>query len=101
MADDLIQIEVAYADPQHQEVLQLRVGANKTVAEAITESGILGHFPNIDLSVNKVGIFGAVCDLKQALRAGDRIEIYRPLLIDPREARRRRVEQKGKIEKSK
>ena len=59
--------------------------------EVINESGILTHFPQIDLSKNKVGIFGKITKLTNTVRAQDRIEIYRPLIADPKEARKKRA----------
>lgn len=87
-----MQIEVAYAKPEEQVIVALEVGADTTVAEAIRQSGLLQRFPEIDLETsNKVGIFGKVCGLEQTLKAGERVEIYRPLLADPKEARRNRA----------
>ena len=91
MADELIAIEVAYADTQQQSVIQLRVPLTTTVAEAIDASGILSQFPEIDLTEQKVGIFSQLCILETVVNAGDRVEIYRPLLQDPMEARRGRL----------
>jgi putative ubiquitin-RnfH superfamily antitoxin RatB of RatAB toxin-antitoxin module len=62
-----------------------------TVEAAIIASGLLARFPDISLSTNAVGIFGKVCELSQVLKAGDRVEIYRPLVHDPKEARRQRA----------
>ncbi len=91
MAAELIAIEVAYADTQQQSVIQLSVPLCITVAEAINASGILSQFPDIDLVEQKVGIFGQLCGLDTTLNAGDRVEIYRPLLQDPMQARRGRL----------
>ena len=84
-------IEVAYAKPSEQVILTLDIAAGSTMEAAIIESGILQHFPEIDLTVNKVGVFGKLCKLDQVLMAGDRVEIYRPLLVDPKEMRRTRA----------
>lgn len=84
-------VEVAYALPDRQILLTLEVPDACTVGQAIVLSGILQHFPNIDLKRNKVGIFGQLTDLQHLLQAGDRIEIYRPLIKDPKEARRLRA----------
>lgn len=86
-----IRVEVAYATPSEQVVLTLEAEAGITVEAAIGQSGILTRFPEIDLATNKVGIFGKVCSLEQPIRDGDRIEIYRPLKADPKEARRARA----------
>jgi len=86
-----IKIEVAYAKPSEQVILTLDISDGSTIETAIIESGVLQLFPEIDLSINKVGIFGKLCKLDQVLRAGDRVEIYRPLLVDPKEMRRNRA----------
>jgi putative ubiquitin-RnfH superfamily antitoxin RatB of RatAB toxin-antitoxin module len=92
--EDWIRVEVAYALPETQVVLSTELHAGSTVQSAIEASGILEQFPEIDLARNRVGIFGSVCGLDQQLKPGDRIEIYRPLLHDPKEARRRRAAKK-------
>ncbi|MGH8548539.1 MAG: RnfH family protein [Methylococcales bacterium] len=84
-------IEVAYALPELQVVLSIDLEPGSSVKTAIECSGILERFPEIDLARNSVGIFGSVCGLDQRLTHGDRIEIYRPLVQDPKEARRRRA----------
>ncbi len=77
-----------------QLVLALTVPPGASVGDAIRASGILEHFPEIDLELNRVGVFGEPSRLEAAVRDGDRIEIYRPLAIDPKEARRRRAARK-------
>lgn len=91
MAETLIDIEVAYANPEQQVILALKMPEGATVEHAINASGLLNHFPEIDWADIKVGIFGSVCKLDQPLRQADRIEIYRPLIHDPKEARRQRA----------
>jgi len=86
-----MRIEVAYAKPREQVIVAVEVGADTTVETAIHQSGLLSRFPEIDLGINKVGIFSKPCGLDQRLREGDRVEIYRPLLADPKEARRSRA----------
>ena len=88
---DKITIEVAYALPDTQMILEAHVSPDTTVEAAIKASGILEKFPEIDLSVNKVGIFGKLTKPANTLRRGDRIEIYRKLIADPKEVRRRRA----------
>jgi len=88
-----IAIEVAYATPERQQIIPLRVPEGTLVQEAIERSQITRYFPEIDLSVQKVGIWSKTVKLDQELRAGDRIEIYRPLIADPKAIRRRRAEQ--------
>ena len=86
-----IDVEVAYARPEEQTVVSLTVRRGTTVEEAIRLSGLIARFPEIDLKVNKVGIFGELTVLSDTLQAGDRVEIYRPLVVDPKEARRIRA----------
>lgn len=87
-----IAVEVAYARPDVQLIVELEIDAGATVAEAIARSGVLARFPEIDLTRAKLGVFGKLCGLDTPLRGGDRVEIYRPLLADPKEARRQRAE---------
>jgi len=94
----LIKIEVLYALPFQQTLLTVDVPAGTTVEDAITISGILEKYPAIDLSVNKVGIFSKLSKLDVVLRDRDRVEIYRSLIADPKEVRRKRAEE-GKVMK--
>lgn len=89
--DDGIRVEVAYARPEEQVILPLQVPSGTTVEQAIQRSGILERFPEIDLARQKVGVFSQIVGLDQPLRANDRVEIYRPLLVDPKEMRRKRA----------
>ena len=86
-----MRIEVAYAKPSEQVILTLDIADGLTAEAAIIESGILQRFPEIDLTINKVGVFGRLCKLDQTIKAGDRVEIYRPLIVDPKEMRRTRA----------
>ena len=86
-----IMIEVAFALPEKQLIIPVRVNKDCTVQEAIKESGIESKFDEIDLSVNTVGIFGKLTTLDAKLRDRDRVEIYRPLIADPKEIRRKRA----------
>lgn len=86
-----MKVEVAYARPDVQVILALQVTEDSTAEFAIRQSGILERFPEIDLVQNRIGIFSKACKLDQILRAGDRVEIYRPLIADPKEARRNRA----------
>lgn len=95
---DKISVEVAYALPERQLILGLDVAPDTTLEEVIRASGILDKFPEIDLGKNKVGIFGKPGKLGDTLHAGDRVEIYRPLIADPKEVRKQRAAQ-GKIMK--
>ena len=86
-----ISVEVAYALPQQQVLLTLGVDPGTTLEQAIRQSGILAQFPEIDLARNKVGVFGKLCKLTDTLHHGDRVEIYRPLIADPKEVRKKRA----------
>lgn len=83
-----MKIEVAYALPDKQTLFTLEIEEGVTIEQAILRSGIISEFPEIDLTQQKVGIFGKLKALSDLVKEGDRIEIYRPLLIDPKEARR-------------
>lgn len=84
-----MQVGIAYSEPAAQVWLNLDVPDDVTVRDAIERSGILRQFPHIDLTTQKVGIFGKVVKLDSPLRAGDRIEIYRPITCDPQTVARR------------
>ena len=84
-----MQIGVAYAEAGQQIWLTVEVPDTSTVKEAIERSGILKSFPTIDLEAQKVGVFGKLVKLDAALRAGDRVEIYRPITCDPQTVPRR------------
>ena len=89
----MINIEVVYALPNEQVLLKQQVSAGTTVVEAIQASGVLHEHPEINLAINKLGIFGKLTKEDAVLRDKDRIEIYRPLLADPKEVRRKRAEE--------
>lgn len=95
-ADSSINVEVVYADSEKQTLLRLKVPEEVTVQEVIESSGILELFPAIDLSTQKVGIFSQLCSLDKIVEEGDRVEIYRPLILDPKQARLKRVVKKVK-----
>jgi putative ubiquitin-RnfH superfamily antitoxin RatB of RatAB toxin-antitoxin module len=84
-------IEVVLAMPEKQELIRLDLAPDATVADAIEQSGIVAMFDGFELDKAKVGIFGQKVTMEQLLRDGDRVEIYRPLLIDPKEVRRQRA----------
>ncbi len=86
----LVEVEIVYGVTGAR-VIRQEVPANATLKEAIEQSGILEMYPEIDLGSNKVGIFGRKRELHAPVHAGDRIEIYQPLKVDPKEARRRRA----------
>ena len=100
-----ITVEVAYARPDKQKIIELNVTPGTTALEAVKMSNIEGEFPEIELETAKMGIFGQALGtkgLKKAdqheLQAGDRVEIYRPLKSDPKEARRRRAAKAAKAD---
>lgn len=99
MEQDELSVEVAYARPDKQVIIPLTISSSTTIKAAILQSGILAMFPEIDLDKNKVGIFGKLAKLDSFLREGDRVEIYRPLIADPKEIRRQRAAQGKKMKK--
>ena len=92
MSEDLkIPVEVAYALPEKQAIVPLEVAAGTTALEAAEQSGIVERFEGLTLEGVKLGIFGKAVPATQVLAAGERVEIYRPLLIDPKEVRKVRA----------
>jgi len=87
-------VEVIYALPEKQELITLDVEQGTTAEQAVKLSGVLENFPKIDLVKNKLGIFGKAVKADEVLRDKDRVEIYRPLIADPKESRRKRAEKK-------
>ena len=90
-AVEQIVVEVMYALPRRSWSIPVTLAAGSTLQQAITSSGILEQCPEIDLASNRVGIYGKLRGLDTVLRAGDRVEIYRSLSIEPKEARRKRA----------
>ena len=88
-----MQIGVAYSEPGQQVWLNIEVPDEVTVNEAIQRSGILKQFPHIDLTAQKVGVFGRLVKLDAALKPGDRIEIYRGIIADPETVPRRDMDE--------
>ena len=88
---DRIRVAVAYADPQTQIEKWVEVLVDSTVGEAIAASGIADSLP-AGFTPSAIGIYGRIVDEQHRLREGDRIELYRPLVVDPKEARRRRAQ---------
>jgi putative ubiquitin-RnfH superfamily antitoxin RatB of RatAB toxin-antitoxin module len=91
-----IHVEVIYALAEAQPLLRVQLAEGATVDDAIRASGVLEAFPDIDLAKNKVGIFSKLVKLDEPVRDKDRVEIYRPLIADPKEVRRKRAEE-GKV----
>lgn len=101
-----ILVEVAYALPEKQKIIELLVEPGTTALMAVQQSKITDFFPELDIENAKMGIFGQALGTKglkpakdHILQAGDRVEIYRPLISDPKEVRRKRAE-KAKAEKA-
>ena len=97
---ELINVEVAYALPQKQVLKALTVAPGTTALQAIEQSGILQDFPEIDVNSDSIGVFSQVLGTKglaeptvYQLQPMDRVEIYRPLIADPKEVRRRRAQE--------
>lgn len=95
---DSIRIEVAYAKPARQELVELKLPLGSTVQQAIEASGLLQRYPEIDLAKAKLGIYGKLAKPDTKLREKDRVEIYRPLIADPKEVRKQRAAE-GKVMK--
>jgi len=89
--DDSKHIEVAYATPAKQMIVDCRIAPGTSPRDAVRESGIKRHFPEIDLDNCDLGVFGKTVPEDYQLQDGDRIEIYRPLVADPKEIRRQRA----------
>ncbi len=87
-----INIEVVYGLPEKQSLLSVKVAPDSTVLQAIEASGIQKIYTDINLNENKVGVWNRTCKLSDILREGDRVEIYRPMIADPKEVRKRRAE---------
>lgn len=90
-APDVIEVQVCHALPDTAFLRTVRLPAGSTVRQAVEQSGVLEQYPDIDLAVNLVGIYGKKKTLDTVLRQHDRVEVYRPLQADPKEARRRRA----------
>jgi putative ubiquitin-RnfH superfamily antitoxin RatB of RatAB toxin-antitoxin module len=96
---EMIQVEVVYALPQRQELVQLHLPEGATVRQAVEASGLLAKYPDIELDGrNKVGIFAKLAKADTVVRDRDRVEIYRPLIADPKAVRKKRADE-GKVMK--
>ncbi|MCE3238030.1 MAG: pasI [Gammaproteobacteria bacterium] len=89
-----ITVEVAYAIPELQRILSIQIEEGSTIQSAIERSGILQLFPDINLNKQPVGVFSSLRKLTDKVQHGDRVEIYRPLVIDPKEARKQRIKKR-------
>lgn len=95
---ETMQIEVVYALAQKQEIVPLKLPPGATVRQAIEASGLLQKYPEIDVAKNKLGVFAKLAKPDATLRDRDRVEIYRPLIADPKEVRKQRAAE-GKVMK--
>ena len=86
-----MKVEVAYAEPQQQWLLEVDLPEQSTVAEAVQRSGILQKCPHLSLDQLKMGVFGKITKPERVLRDGDRVELYRPLIADPKQVRAARA----------
>ena len=93
-----INVEIVYALPDAQEIISLKLSQGATVKQAVEQSGMLEKYPEIDLAKNKLGIFAKLTKPDAILRDRDRVEIYRPLIADPKEVRKQRAAE-GKVMK--
>ena len=91
---EALEVVVCYASARHEWMRTMRVRPGTTIGEAIEQSGVLQDFPDINLSTQPVGIFAKKKPLDTVLRERDRIEIYRPLVADPKDSRRKRAAKK-------
>lgn len=93
--DQLIRIEIAYAEADSQRIIPLVAHPGITARQAVERSGIVRFYPNISIEHLDLGIFSNPCTPDTVLQDGDRVEIYRPLLCDPKEMRRQRARKKS------
>lgn len=89
----VIHVEVIYALPHAQALIPLQMPEGATLEQAVRQSGLLEKYPEIDLASAKLGIWNKASELAAVLREKDRVEIYRPLIADPKEVRRKRAEE--------
>jgi putative ubiquitin-RnfH superfamily antitoxin RatB of RatAB toxin-antitoxin module len=97
-ATKTIHVEVVLAMPERQELLGLDIASGSSVADAIEQSALIDRFDGVELDLSMVGIFGRKVSAGQVLRDGDRVEIYRPLIADPKEKRRQRAIKQAEID---
>lgn len=95
---EMLNIEVCYALPAKQEMVRVKLPAGATLLQALEASGLLAKYPEIDLKKNKFGVFAKLSKVDSVLRDQDRVEIYRPLIADPKEVRKQRAAE-GKVMK--
>jgi len=95
----LMEVEVACATADLQQVISLKLSEGSSIGDAVTRSGILALFPTLDADKTKFGIYGKIEPIEKVLKQGDRVEVYRPLLITPMEARRLRAKRKKAVDR--
>lgn len=95
---EMLSVEVVYALPKKQEIVAVKIPEGGTARQAVEASGLLQKYPEIDLAKNKLGVFAKLTKPDAALRDQDRVEIYRPLIADPKEVRKQRAAE-GKVMK--
>ncbi|MCK9284722.1 MAG: RnfH family protein [Rhodocyclaceae bacterium] len=88
---DFIEIQVVYARPERQELVSLKLPAGATLRQAVEASGLMQKYPEIDLATGKFGLYAKLSKSDAVLRNRDRVEIYRPLIADPKEVRKQRA----------
>jgi putative ubiquitin-RnfH superfamily antitoxin RatB of RatAB toxin-antitoxin module len=98
MAEGNIRVEVVYALPERQEIVRVVLADGSTLMQAVEASGLLAKYPEIDPARNKFGVFAKLSKTDSILRDHDRVEIYRPLIADPKEVRKKRAAE-GKVMK--
>jgi putative ubiquitin-RnfH superfamily antitoxin RatB of RatAB toxin-antitoxin module len=86
-----LRVEVVYALPEREDAVSVSLPAGASALDALRASGLLERHPEIDLARQKIGVYGRVVSAEARLRDGDRVEVYRPLAVEPKEARRRRA----------
>lgn len=91
-APESVFVEVVYGTPSRQSVITVSLPAGSTVADAIAQCGMERQFPDMEIDPGRIGIYGRKVPMDQPLKPGDRVEIYRPLLADPKDVRRARAE---------
>ncbi|MEE9310321.1 MAG: RnfH family protein [Cocleimonas sp.] len=99
LVKNTIQVEIVYGLADEQALLSVDVPENTTIKDVIIASKIIEHFPQIDIETVKVGLFGKLTKMDQTVRERDRIEIYRPLIADPKEVRKRRAAEGKRLKK--
>ena len=95
---EMLRVEVCYALPEKQELVAVNLPEGATLQQALEASGLLGKYPDIDIKKNKFGIYAKLSKLDTPMRDRDRVEIYRPLIADPKEVRKQRAAE-GKVMK--